>query len=128
MRVKTTAISGAKKLKSGMGISRSLSWRGLKFPIQRDARFMCEDNFQIKKRYQQLHNSSFHTQQSINPSTSIQTQKTQKCNMCFETKVQNNQLQLASVNPLMNHHVLPNPKVNPQHGSHHLNALITSII
>jgi hypothetical protein len=33
LQVKTIATSRAKKLKSGMGVSKSLSWRGLKFPI-----------------------------------------------------------------------------------------------
>ena len=79
----TIDTSGAKKLKSGMGKSRSTSQPGLKFPIQRDIRFKSEKKFQTKKRNQQLQNCRLQIQQSLNPSTSIQTQSI----VCFETKV-----------------------------------------
>ena len=65
----------AKKLKSDMVKSRSTSWQGLNFPIERDVRFKCEDKFLIKKINQQLHNCSMQIQQSLNPSISTQTQR-----------------------------------------------------
>ena len=77
--------SAPKKLKSAMCISRSTSRRGPKFPIWICLRFRCEDNFWVKKRNQQLQNSSLQIQQSLPPSISHPHPKTENCNVCSKT-------------------------------------------
>ena len=71
--LKTVVTSMAKKLKSNMDTSRSISRQILKSPIQRDVRSKCEDKFWIKKRNQQLKSNSMQIQQSLNPLDSTQS-------------------------------------------------------
>ena len=81
MSLKTIVTSKAKKLKSCTGKSRSISRQGLKFPIQRDMRFKCEDKFWIFFKSQKLDYYSADIQQSIDPSTYIQTPRMRSVSM-----------------------------------------------
>ena len=110
MSLKTIVTSKAKKLKSCTGKSRSISRQGLKFPIQRDTRFKCEDKFWIFFKSQKLDYYSADIQQSIDPSTYIQTPRIRSVTYILKPRFKKISLSELKVTHRWIQHILSDPK------------------
>ena len=101
--LKIAVTTRAKRLKSGISTSRSISRRGLKSPIQRDVRIHVWG--QISNQEEETnkpHISSPHIQQPLNPSTSTQTQRRKVATPILKPKFKTGDSSRPQVNTLMN--------------------------